>query len=99
MLIKATDHGSACARLATDATSSSSRLMSAVTGDGCVPFACALPYAEKGAPAGCFRRAWPFGADAGTIRTDGATEWKYVFQPSPHSKPVSFVATFEREYL
>jgi hypothetical protein len=23
---------------------------------------------------------------AQTIRTDGATEWKYVFQPSPHSK-------------
>ena len=22
---------------------------------------------------------------AQTIRTDGATEWKYVFQPSPHS--------------
>ncbi len=21
-----------------------------------------------------------------TIRTDGVTEWKYVFQPSPHSK-------------
>jgi hypothetical protein len=43
---------------------------------------------------------------AQTIRTDGATEWKYVFQPSPHwkneiqhrSQPVSSVATKERIY-
>jgi hypothetical protein len=42
-----------------------------------------------------------------TIRTDGASEWKYVFQPSAHSKnkiqsrwqPVSFVAIKERLYL